>query len=371
MFKVLEKTGVPTSFFKAAQMHLSTIEQISSGFIGLPGERFLSDFVKIFQIVGSPIFVNLDHNVSGSPIHEAKKVVQELETIVSSTAGYVFGYKMNFQSLLTFLIAGLPEFVAKIKSLYRESCKSSFGVKVDPIVWLDQKLGDIPSTNFQASDILYKLGFHAVHVLPQVGPDSVAAVQIAAEKNEKAGVIHVVNMTHEGYKYAENEYFRIGETIHKLRRNSLGSLRFPVRINNDISNIKIKAVGVIEPANRPYELFEGYTTVYGKQCLIISIGIGPQGALPGCSLYAGATCEGIGRFIYRGEGGVDKPLNMTQKAKLSRHCALLALSARYAGEPYPLEEILQILGAFNPRIDGKTKDGLQNVYEKIKGRGLF
>ena len=57
--------------------------------------------------------------------------------------------------------------------------------------------------------------------------------------------------------------------------------------------------------------------------MIISIGIGPQGALPGSALYSGATCEGIGRFIYQLDNKLDKPENIAKKAQLSKICTLL------------------------------------------------
>ena len=56
--------------------------------------------------------------------------------------------------------------------------------------------------------------------------------------------------------------------------------------------------------------------IYNDKIMIISIGIGTQGALPGSALYAGATCEGIGRFIFNGFNGVDSSENITKKADL-------------------------------------------------------
>jgi hypothetical protein len=178
-------------------------------------------------------------------------------------------------------------------------------------------------------------------------------------------------MTHEGYKYVETNYFKSSDTVRKLRENALGNLRFPVKIDGEVANVLIRATGVIEPANRPYELFEGYTKIYGKKTMIISIGVGPQGALPGCALYAGATCEGIGRFIFRSAKGLDSSENITRKSQLSKECGLLALSARYSGARYPLEDIFRLLKDFNPKIDGRTKSDLEKVHQKIKkSRGL-
>jgi hypothetical protein len=100
--------------------------------------------------------------------------------------------------------------------------------------------------------------------------------------------------------------------------------------------------------------------------MIISIGIGTQGALPGSALYAGATCEGIGRFIFSGEEGIDTAENMGKKAKLCKQCALLALSAKYSNEPYPLSEILNTLSDFSPEIAEKTKEDLDRIYRVRK-----
>ena len=267
---------------------------------------------------------------------------------------------MNFQSLLTFLIAKRPNFVQDVKEIFKAK------TNVEPVVWLDQKLGDIPNTNFQAADILYKLGFDAVHALPQIGPDCAGAVQLAAERNGMAGVVHVINMTHEGYKEVKKDYFKGEEVIDKMRERTLGNYTYPVKLGKETTNVKIRAIGTIEPANRPYELFDGYRRIYNNKIMIISIGIGPQGALPGSALYAGATCEGIGRFIFRGEEGIDTAENIEEKAKLCKQCALLALSAKYSNEPYPLSEILDTLSDFSPEIAEKTKEDLDKIYRVRK-----
>jgi orotidine-5'-phosphate decarboxylase len=371
MFEILRKTTKEEKYYKAANTHYNILNQILENFHGHAGEKFVQRFLDAFSHTGSPTFLNLDHNVSQMPLQDAANVVGEMKLIVKASAGHVSAYKMNFQSLLTFLISGSPNFIEIIRTLYKETCKQRFQIEVEPVIWLDQKLGDIPSTNYQAADILYKLGFDAVHVLPQIGPDSAAAVQLAAEQNQSRGVIHVVNMTHEGYKYVETNYFKSSDTVRKLRENALGNLRFPVKIDGEVANVLIRATGVIEPANRPYELFEGYTKIYGKKTMIISIGVGPQGALPGCALYAGATCEGIGRFIFRSAKGLDSSENITRKSQLSKECGLLALSARYSGARYPLEDIFRLLKDFNPKIDGRTKSDLEKVHQKIKkSRGL-
>ena len=198
MFDILEKTIEEQNALKAASVHYRNMEKILENVRGLPGEKFVRSLLRIFSLTGSPIFVNLDHNVSQMPLSEASTVTQELKDIVKATAGHVIGYKMNFQSLLTFLIAGVADFPQSVRRIYRRSCQDQYGVEIEPVVWLDQKLSDIPNTNFEAADILYKLGFDAIHVMPQIGPDSVASVTLAAERNEKRAVIQVINI-HERY----------------------------------------------------------------------------------------------------------------------------------------------------------------------------
>lgn len=355
----MQKRGVEEEV-KAAESHLNeTLLPIKGNFKDEIGGKFIDIFINCFKVTGSPIVINLDHNVSEKQLAESEKIVKELEMIVESTACHVSGYKLNFQSLLTFLIAKRPYFVQEIKDRFKAR------TDVEPVVWLDQKLGDVPSTNFQAADILYKLGFDAVHALPQIGPDCAGAVQLAAERNDMAGVVHVINMTHDGYKTARADYFK-EEIIDKLRERTLGNYTYPVKLGTETTNVKIRAIGTIEPANRPYELFDGYRRIYNDKIMIISIGIGIQGALPGCALYAGATCEGIGRFIFKGEKGIENAENIEKKADLCKQCALLTLSAKYSNEPYPLEKILGILKEFKPGISEKTKEDLDMIYQVRK-----
>lgn len=335
----------------------SVLKPITTHFRGQAGEKFLTRFITAFKTTESPIVINLDHNVSSQSLDEANDVVTEIATIVKASAKHVAGYKMNFQSLLTFLIAGRPKFVSEIKAIYKKING------VDPVVWLDQKLGDIPNTNYQSATILYKLGFDAVHGLPQIGPDCMGAIQMAAEENDNAGVIHVVNLTHDGYNTAKKDYFKGESTIDKLRERTLGDYSYPVKTSEGQKDVLIKAVGTIEPANRPYELYQGYKSIYKDKIMIISIGIGPQGALPGCALYAGATLEGIGRFIFEPDK-TDTPKSVANKSKICKECAIIALKAKYENSPYPLTEILQLLKDYNPTISDKIKSDLNQIHKE-------
>ena len=349
-FDLLLKNEDSHTYLTSAEKHLKNVLiPIQKSFHSLTGENFIKKLIICFKKTGSPIFVNLDYNISEKNLNKSEKILEEMEIIVKSTASHVLGYKFNFQSMLTFLIAKRPKFVFEIKKYI----KSLIGI--EPLVWLDQKLGDIPNTNYQAADILYKLGFDAVHSLPIIGLDSSGAVQIAAERNEKKGVIHVINMTHKGYKDVKTTILH-PHALNRLRRYAIGNKEYPVQIGKKELNVKIRAVGTIEPANRPYEIFCAKRDIYKNKILIFSIGIGIQGALPGCALYGGASAEGIGRFIFQGENGIDSESRMTEKAELCKKTALIALFSKYNNEQYPLNEIQSILKKYNPQISDETKE---------------
>jgi len=363
-FKILKQTE-EKDFIPIAENHLKTLSEIKNNFSSVSGEKFIQDWINVFSETGSPIFVNLDHNASGKTkdINElvaiSKKTVEELKEIVRATAGEVSAYKMNEQSMLTFLIAGFPNFVNDIKEIYRKECERKFEVSIEPIVWTDEKLRDIPSTTFQTADIILSLGYDAIHCMPQLGPYVSGEAQMAAERHGGKGLIHVINLTHDGYKYVKQNYFK-NETLDLLRKNALNQKSL-VDIGKGSTEVRIKATGTIEPANRPFEIFQSLK-VYGKNIMIVSIGIGPQGALPGCALYAGATCEGIGRFIFRGKDGLETSENMNKKARLCKKSALLALKAKYSKQIYPLDNILKELAEFNPKIRDEIKLELEKIY---------
>jgi orotidine-5'-phosphate decarboxylase len=299
-------------------------------------------------------------------IIRSEKITDELEEIVRSTVGEVSAYKMNEQSMLTFLIAGKSQFVYEIKKLYKDICEDKFGISIVPPVWIDQKLRDIPSTTYQTAEMLYSLGFDAIHCMPQIGPDVSGALQLAAVEYGMKGTIHVINMTHDGYKYVKDRYFQT-DALEKMRLEALSSNEFEVDIGKKTKiKVNIRATGVIEPANRPSELYRAFRSVYRNKVMIICIGIGLQGALPGCALYSGATCEGIGRFIFERENGIESNENMREKARRCKRSALMALKARYSRQPYPLKEITDELREFSPKIRDETRLGLEEVYQTLR-----
>jgi len=363
-------------FLSPLKIYKQELLTIQKSLKGIAGENFLRQWLNAFSSTGSPIVINLDYNASDSKdldemIRDSKNKVREMKKIVKTTVGHVSGYKMNEQSMLTFLIAGEPNFVNEAKMIYNDECFLKFHFPIEPILWTDEKLRDIPSTTYQTAKIIYNLGYDAVHCMPQIGPDVAGAAQVAAQEKGGKGVIHVINMTHDGYNYVKENYFKDSEkTVDLLRKNALGNLETKVNISRkEKPEIKIKATGTIEPANRPYELFQSKEKYEGKLA-IISIGIGPdQGAWPGSALYAGAHIEGVGRFAYENDNKeLDKLENIAKKARACKISAIKALAARFEGKPYPFDDIRKELGEFIFPLDDITKKGLELTYENRKSR---
>ncbi|MCD4745793.1 MAG: orotidine 5'-phosphate decarboxylase [Bacteroidales bacterium] len=353
LFNILTQTSEDSELISAANKQLEHYSNIEINYQGNTGKEFINKWIEAYKKTGSPIFVNLDSNISNKSLTSVNSIMEEMEKIVESTAGHVTGYKLNFQSMLTFLISKRIDFVTEIRDIYKSSCKRQFNEIIEPVVWLDQKLADIPNTNYQSADILFKLGFDAVHGHPLLGPDSMAGIQRAAEENGNKGVVYVVNMTHDGFNQVVKRKYLLPGAIDVLRNQT----------------IKDRVVGTIEPANRPFEIFDSYSRIYRDNLMIISIGIGIQGALPGSALYAGASCEGIGRFIINGMDDPKQDISVEKRAKLCKECSLLAILARENKNEYPLGPINSKLKQYRPEISEQTKIELDLIHKNLKKHG--
>jgi hypothetical protein len=180
-------------------------------------------------------------------------------------------------------------------------------------------------------------------------------------------------MTHGGYKYVKGNYFKDGEeTVNLMRRNALGNLETEVNVGRkEKPKVRIRATGAIEPANRPYELFNAKENYYKDKLAVISIGIGPHqgGTWPGSAIYSGAHIEGIGRFMYENdEGNLDTSENISRKARACKRSAIRALGARFKEEPYPFDEVKKELGEFEFPMNKETERELGIVYESRKSK---
>lgn len=77
-----------------------------------------------------------------------------------------------------------------------------------------------------------------------------------------------------------------------------GSLEIYDKVLDDVLNVikKLRPTGVIAPATRP-NVISYIREVLGKDIIILSPGVGAQGAKPGSALCAGADFEIVGRAI--------------------------------------------------------------------------
>lgn len=142
----------------------------------------------------------------------------------------------------------------------------------------DFKIADIPHVNRQIARYALEAGADGVISHGFVGKDSLQAVVEIAEELGNKGVIVVPTMSHEG-----------GKMFIKPNSESIIELAK-----------KIKTTGIIGPATRPEDV-EKLRSLVGKDMLILTPGIGAQGAAPGDAIKSGADYEIVGRAIYTSE----------------------------------------------------------------------
>ena len=140
----------------------------------------------------------------------------------------------------------------------------------------DYKVADIPATNEKIANQTFDAGADAIICHGFVGPDSVDACKISAEKHGK-DVFLLTEMSHPG-------------AIKFLQANADEIARMGVEMG--IKNY-------VAPSTRPERLSE-IRDIVGKDAFIISPGVGTQGGDPKETLkYSNALI--IGRSIYNAE----------------------------------------------------------------------
>ena len=144
----------------------------------------------------------------------------------------------------------------------------------------DFKIADIDSTSSKIASNAFNAGFDAVICHGFVGKDPLEAVCQVARDMER-GVIVVVSMSHPGSRYFINPN---SEKIAELVK-SMGSEKID---------------GVVAPATFPGEI-KKLRNILGDDILIMSPGVGAQGANPGDAISHGADFEMVGRAIYNAQ----------------------------------------------------------------------
>lgn len=149
--------------------------------------------------------------------------------------------------------------------------KKSFDI---PII-ADFKIADIPYISSKIADYAYKAGADGVITHGFTGRDSLDAIINTAKENKDKGVIVVSNMSHPGS-------------------------RMFIRPHSDqILNLakEAGATGLVGPGTRPIEV-KALRSKAGEEMMILTPGIGAQGAKPGDAISNGADYEIVGRAIY-------------------------------------------------------------------------
>lgn len=187
------------------------------------------------------------------------KVADKLGKLLSSVEEYVAGVKIGLPTILSLT----PDVV---KELITNRVWNFFFIA-------DMKLADIGYvSSFLVKEAAF-MGFNAIIAHAVIGYNAVKAI-VSEAKIKGLGVLTVCAMTHEG----------ADEAINKL---------FSENVN---ASLKAGVDGLILPATRPQLIKEARRLVKDK--IIMSPGVGVQGARPGAAISAGADFEIIGRSIY-------------------------------------------------------------------------
>jgi orotidine-5'-phosphate decarboxylase len=208
--------------------------------------------------------------------------------VLELTKGAVAAVKINHHLLLPFGLQGLQGLI--------EVCKS----EELPII-ADLKMNDIESTNLDIVDTLLAFGIDAVIANPFVGKEEGLGKVIGKVHSKDGGILFLVYMSHKGAKEGYDLRNEKGEPLYRI---------FASRARD------WGADGVIVSAKEGDKITETRAIV-GKDCLIFSPGIGPQGG----DIRSGAASEAdfliVGRSITESPDpmGVLRELKASQRAR--------------------------------------------------------
>jgi orotidine-5'-phosphate decarboxylase len=153
------------------------------------------------------------------------------------------------------------------------------------------KVADIPLISARIVDVTIDSGADGITVHGITGRDSVKQCIDTANKRGVSTFV-VTEMSHPG---AEQFYQKLGDKIAKMAR-------------------ELGATGIVAPATRPNRV-KRYREIIGKDMLIISPGIGPQGGQIGDAIKEGANFEVIGRLIYTSKDPARTAREISQKLR--------------------------------------------------------
>lgn len=136
------------------------------------------------------------------------------------------------------------------------------------------KIADIPEISRRIMQVAIEAGANGITVHGIFGRDMIReCVRVGSQKG--VDVFVLTEMSHPG---AVELTQPLGEKIAKMAK-------------------ELGATGIVAPATRPNRVRK-YRQIVGKDMLIISPGVGPQGGKIGDAILEGANFEIIGRLIY-------------------------------------------------------------------------
>ena len=238
-------------------------------------ERVLEDFKKLAferaKYADSRIVLAFDSDVNPYKfglIKHRNEILARISTLLSELREEVAGIKFGLPVMLALDLEKLKKLIAPFKKEYFFTC--------------DLKMADIGYVNRLVTEQVFGLGFDALIVHALIGVKNGLDEVVASASKGGHGTLAVCAMSHEGAKEFLNEHFK-----------KLAAIAVSAGVD-----------GLILPATFPH-LISWVRKKY-PQTLILSPGVGVQGAPFGSALKAGADFEIIGRAIYTATSPIQK-----------------------------------------------------------------
>lgn len=208
--------------------------------------------------------------------HNGVEALGRLSALCESLSEHVVGIKIGLPTMLSTGLNSLSMLVERFKEDY--------------VFISDVKMADVSHVNSLASRLLYDAGFDAVISHGFIGYEGGLEGLFNEAKRLAKGVIIVVSMSH------------------------AGSRDFIDQVADRLVQIALKhgAEGVVAPATR-LRIVEEVRKTAGSSLLILTPGVGAQGAPYGAGISAGADFEIIGRSITGSTNPVEKALEVKRE----------------------------------------------------------
>ncbi|MGC8831742.1 MAG: orotidine-5'-phosphate decarboxylase [Thermoproteota archaeon] len=207
---------------------------------------------------------------------ECSDVLGKLGQVCETLRGHLAGIKIGIPAMLSTGLPSLKKIVERFSEEY--------------VFIADVKMADISHTNSVTAKLLYETGFDAVISHGFIGYEEGLEGLFQEAERHGGGVVIVVSMSHTGSRKF------IDPSLEKLVKLALTH----------------GADGVVAPATR-IRVVRKVRKMAGDRLLILTPGVGVQGAPYGAGLSAGADFEIIGRSIMGSPNPVEKALEVRRE----------------------------------------------------------